>query len=468
MAENVKTKNGIGIFWHAFQKMVVDSGVPETTAQWYVSWAQRFAKSMAKPLKNRTAAEIVSFLDGLAAQSGMKDWQVEQCIVALRVLYQDYLGVEWARQWQWPKTFQAVNNKEKSEPVGQAIRSIPSHLKADEGVHEKGFHDQAKKLDKSHSVYLGKLRTAIRIKHYSIRTEQSYESWLLRYLAFCETGDLDFHEGHSVKMYLEYLVNSRKVSASTQSQALNALVFFHKQVLENEIGDISDFAKSTKPQRLPVVLTKEETELLLGKMTGVSWLMAGLLYGSGLRLMECVRLRVKDVDFAKQQIIVRGGKGQKDRITVLPQRFVKPLREQLAQTRLMFDRDRAAGIGGVFLEPALARKYPNAAKEWGWQYIFAAGNLAADPRSETVVVRRHHIHETSLQKAVKFAGREAGLVKPVTCHTLRHSFATHLLEAGYDIRTVQELLGHKDVSTTMIYTHVLNRPGIAVRSPADG
>lgn len=239
----------------------------------------------------------------------------------------------------------------------------------------------------------------------------------------------------------------------------------HQQVLGEPLGTIGAFTRAKRPQRLPVVLTHEEVNRLLEALTGISRLMAGLLYGSGLRLMECVRLRVKTVDFAQQQIVVRDGKGQKDRVTVLPQRFQPPLREHLTRVKAQHDTDLAQGLGRVYLWPALERKYPNAAREWIWQYVFPSGRLSVDPRNGSV--RRHHIHENALQKAVKQAAFKVGLTKQVSCHALRHSFATHLLQGGYDIRTVQELLGHADVSTTMIYTHVLNTPGLAVKSPAD-
>jgi integron integrase len=257
----------------------------------------------------------------------------------------------------------------------------------------------------------------------------------------------------------------RKVAASTQNQALNALVFLYEHVMGEPLGTVGEFTRAKRPKRLPVVLTREEVNRLLGALTGTYRLMAGLLYGSGLRLMECVRLRVKDVDFAHNQIVVRDGKGQKDRVTMLPQRFQQPLREHLTRVKEQHDKDLAQGFGAAYLWPALERKYPNAAQEWIWQYVFPSGRLSVDPRSGKV--RRHHLHENALQRAVKETAVKVGLTKQMSCHVLRHSFATHLLEGGYDIRTVQELLGHADVSTTMICTHVLNTPGLAVKSPAD-
>ena len=305
----------------------------------------------------------------------------------------------------------------------------------------------------------------MRTLHYSIRTEQSYELWLVRYLRFSLARD--FEPGtDAVRAYLGYLAEVKKVAASTQAQALNALVFYHGRVLGEELGDFADFAKARRPQRLPVVMSGKEATALLARMSGVHHLMASIMYGSGLRLMECVRLRVQDIDFDRQQIIVRAGKGDKDRATVLPGFIVDKLHAQLKRVKERFDDDCGnAGYGGTTMPGALARKYPQAAREWMWQYVFPSSSLVLHPESGTL--RRHHLHETSIQKAVKQAARKSGLTKHVTCHTLRHSFATHLLEAGYDIRTIQELLGHKEVSTTMIYTHVMQRGAQGVRSPLD-
>jgi integron integrase len=255
------------------------------------------------------------------------------------------------------------------------------------------------------------------------------------------------------------------VAASTQNQALNAIVFFFREVLKRDPGDFSDFVRAKSPTHVPEVLTRSETQSLLDTMSGVNQLMAGLLYGAGLRLMECIRLRVKDIDFEARHLTVRDGKGLKDRKTMLPERFQDLLKQQLEHARVLYEADLKKGVSGVYIWPGLDRKYPNAAREWIWQYIFPSNRFSVDPRSHTI--RRHHLHSSSLQKAVKNAAAKAGLSKRVTCQTLRHSFAAHLLENGCDIRTVQELMGHSDVSTTMIYTHVLNRPGITVKSPAD-
>ncbi|MGH8729656.1 MAG: integron integrase, partial [Burkholderiales bacterium] len=261
------------------------------------------------------------------------------------------------------------------------------------------------------------------------------------------------------------LAVSRKVSASTQNQAKSAILFLYREVLQKELAWLENVTSARAPERLPVVLTVAEIRAVLTRLKGTHWLIASLLYGAGMRLMEAVRLRVKDVEFSRHEIIVREGKGFKDRVTMLPETVIEPLKLHLAKVRALHREDLASGFGEVYLAFALAKKYPNAAREWGWQYVFPSQNLSTDPRSRKT--RRHHIDEKCIQRAMKQAVRDARIVKPATPHTLRHSFATHLLQSGYDIRTVQELLGHKDVSTTMIYTHVLNRGGRGVVSPLD-
>ena len=268
-----------------------------------------------------------------------------------------------------------------------------------------------------------------------------------------------------IRQYLSHLATEGHVSASTQNQALAALLFLYRDVLGLELPFIDGIERAKRPVRVPVVLTREETIRIVSQLSGVYHLMASLLYGSGLRLMECVRLRVKDVDFGYKQITVRDGKGEKDRRTILPGSLTKPLERQLIHARLLHDEDLRRGYGRVYLPYALERKYPNAATEWAWQWVFPTQKISTDPRSGQV--RRHHASEDRLQAEVRKAVRQAGIAKRVSCHTLRHSFATHLLEAGYDLRTIQELLGHASVQTTQIYTHVLNRGGHGVKSPLD-
>lgn len=313
---------------------------------------------------------------------------------------------------------------------------------------------------------LDQVRGRFRVKHYSIRTETAYLGWIRRYIHFhgirhpAEMGRIE------VEAFLTSLAVERNVSAATQNQALSALLFLYKEVIEIELPWLDNVTRAKKPARLPTVLTQEETAALLDRLdNGEVKLIVRLLYGSGLRLLEGLRLRVKDVDLSRRELIVRDGKGGKDRVTMLAAQLVEPLRLQIAGRRSVHDEDLLRGRGDVWLPDALSAKYPAAGRAFGWQYVFAASGFSTDPRSG--VVRRHHVDEKRIQRAVKSAATAAGIVKQVSPHTLRHSFATHLLEAGYDIRTVQELLGHSDVSTTMVYTHVLNRGGRGVASPLD-
>lgn len=312
---------------------------------------------------------------------------------------------------------------------------------------------------------LDQARDKLRLKHYSYRTEQSYIAWMKRFIFFHNKLHPAAMGEKEIEAFLTYLAVKRNVSASTQNQALCALLFLYKEVLGRELTWLDSMQRAKRPARLPVVLTALEVQKLLNNLQGRSWLMASLLYGAGLRLMECARLRVKDVDFSRHEIIVREGKGNKDRITMLPAALAAPLQSHLEKVKALHAQDLTEGFGDVALPFALAQKYPNAGREWGWQYVFPASKRSIDPYSG--MERRHHIDEQTLQRAVKQAIKSAEIHKPASCHTLRHSFATHLLQTGYDIRTVQELLGHKDVSTTMIYTHVLNKGGKGVISPLD-
>ncbi len=313
---------------------------------------------------------------------------------------------------------------------------------------------------------LDQLRDRIRVKHYSIRTEAQYVHWVRRFILFHGKRHPRELGAPEVEAFLTHLAVEGGVAASTQNQALSALLFLYREVLGVDLPWLDNVTRAKRPQRLPVVLTRDEVRAVLAKMDGTYGLLGRMLYGTGMRLMELIRLRVKDVEFARGEITVRDGKGAKDRMTMLPEAVKADLQAHLLKRRDLFERDRAAGKAAVYLPDALARKYPNAATEWGWQYVFPSGSYSADPRSGEE--RRHHLDEKLLQRAMKRAVLAAGLVKPATPHTLRHSFATHLLERGQDIRTIQELLGHKDVATTMVYTHVLNKGGHGVTSPLDG
>ncbi|WP_432720801.1 integron integrase [Jeongeupia wiesaeckerbachi] len=312
---------------------------------------------------------------------------------------------------------------------------------------------------------LDQVRDRIRVKHFSLRTEQVYLGWIRRYILFHGKRHPRDMGKAEIEAFLSHLAVDRNVTASTQNQAKAALLFLYREVLALELPWLADITQAKAPSRLPVVLTVAETRAVLDRLEGTWALVARLLYGSGLRLLEALRLRIKDVDFARGEIIVREGKGFKDRVTMLPQSVIEPLKLQMAKVHDLHALDLAAGFGEVYLPYALARKYPNAGRQWGWQYVFPSARLSVDPRSG--VTRRHHADEKGMQRAMRDAVLRLGLAKPATPHTLRHSFATHLLEAGQDIRTVQELLGHADVKTTMIYTHVLNRGGRGVLSPLD-
>jgi integron integrase len=312
---------------------------------------------------------------------------------------------------------------------------------------------------------LDQVRAVIRKKGYSIRTEQAYVDWIRRFILFHgKRHPLDMDKAE-IEAFLTHLAVSRDVAPSTQNQAFSALLFLYRHVLDRDLPWLDNVTRAKKPKRLPVVLTLAEVELLLHRLSGTKWLMASLLYGAGLRLMECLRLRVQDIEFERRQIMVRCGKGAKDRVTVLPEPVVGPLRRQIERVRIIHEEDLSEGYGEVYLPFALERKYPNAATAFGWQYLFPADKLSRDPRSGKT--RRHHLGENVLQRAVKQGLRSAGISKPASCHSLRHSFATHLLERGQDIRTVQELLGHKDIRTTQIYTHVMGRGAMGVKSPLE-
>lgn len=312
---------------------------------------------------------------------------------------------------------------------------------------------------------LDQVRELIRIRHYSIRTEEAYVQWIRRFIVFHGKRHPKDMGAPELTAFLSHLAIKRNVAASTQNQALNAVLFLYRDVLKIKLPWLDDVQRAKKPQHLPLVFTREEVKALLAQLQGTQWLMAMLVYGGGLRLLECLRLRVKDVDFDYRQLHIRDAKGQKDRVTMLPNSLVDSLRSHLARVRQLHEADLREGYGRVYLPNALSVKYPTADRDWGWQYVFPSARRSIDPRSG--VERRHHAPEDSLQRAIKQAIRKANIIKPGSVHTLRHSFATHLLESGYDIRTVQELLGHADVKTTMIYTHVLNRGGRGVVSPAD-
>jgi integron integrase len=440
--------------WQQYIHLLSLRKVPEKARRYYVRYVEELIReSDQTPLLNLSREVLEAFLRRRANNTRMEDWQVRQCVDAIQLLMEELAHAPVAKEIDW-----------SAWRYGASLAEDHPTLAGDQSVSKVVVKEASRLGVMDQQDVLEQMVVAIRERHYSIRTEKAYLNWAARFFAFCKHIGTAEPDPGSVQRYLQHLAIERKVSASTQNQALNALVFLFDKVLLKPLGEI-EFPRARRPKRLPVVLTRDEVGRLLGRMEGLYGLMAGLMYGTGMRLMECVRLRVMDIDFGNQQIIVRDGKGKKDRVVPLPIRYTDTLKKHLQQRQQIYRVDQLEGHGDAYIPPALARKFPKAAGEWIWQYVFASSRLSLDPRVATR--RRHHIHETSLQKAIAKAAKTAGIAKRVNSHALRHSFATHLLESGYDIRTVQELLGHADVSTTMIYTHVLNRPGVTVASPVD-
>ena len=443
-------------FWDKYIAILEREGINSTVQRWYVIHIENYMKFYPNQrLKNHSIKNIEEYLKEIGRKESIADFQFFQIIDALYLLFCHLLKVSWYRSVDWEYWKASARSLAKSHPT----------IARDTSATYEGSSYNLTLIREIHADVIQSLIAKIRTRAYSIRTEQTYESWLCRFIGFHDNlSPLDMGTAE-VSAFLEYLAVKRHVAANTQNQALNALVFFYRYVADKQLNDLGDYARAKRPKTLPVVMTKSETMSVLDKMEGVYYLMAALLYGTGMRLMECIRLRIKDIDFGYQQITVRQAKGNKDRIVPLPETLTEQLKIQLSETKKIYEKDVKEGNANVYLPDALARKYPNASSEWIWQYVFPSKRLSVDPRSHNV--RRHHIHENGLQKKVKKSAQLANITKQVKCHTFRHSFATHLLEAGYDIRTVQELLGHADVSTTMIYTHVMNKPGISVKSPLD-
>ena len=450
-------------FWNKYSLFLMKKSTPAHHVNWYVTYAKEYVSELkGKLLAEQSITDVKQYLDALGRKNNLNCMQYEQNIDAIRILLSQFVTKQWESDVDWN------SYKEMSKTLHvnhQTIQRSYSDALSDVSKAEEANSLSSKEVYELYGPILNRLKTEIRLRGYSIRTEMAYEKWVDRLLRFSSGKDIDDLSDSDVRLFLEYLVVRRHVAVSTQKQALNAFSFLFSNVLKRELTDLGGFVKSKRERKLPVVLTRNEVRDVMERLQGTHALMAGLLYGSGMRLMECIRLRVLDIDFGYRQIIVRNAKGKKDRIVPLPLRYQDALREQLEKVRAYHKGDLEAGYGSVYLPGALTNKYKNAAKEFKWQYVFPASRLSMDPRTPNK--RRHHVHETTLQKAVNRAGRESGVQKRVNCHSLRHSFATHLLESGYDIRTVQELLGHNDVATTMIYTHVLNTPGLNVRSPAD-
>ena len=456
-----KEGDSVSRFWDRYIDSLHKQGIKPPVDRWYVRRSEQYITAFPdKKLATHTLGDVSAYFTNLGRNTSLKEWQFAQVVDAIQNLFK-LVGVGWLDQfdWQYWKNFSRTLNPDHAT----LARESQTPLSIKDGSKVTGALSIARQV---HADVLKSLIAEIRKRHYSIRTEQTYEHWICRFILFSGNQSPRDLGSSEVVSFLEHLAVEGNVAASTQNVALNALVFLYGQVLNCPLKSLGNFSRAKRPQKLPVVLTRAEVGRLLDQMEGTFKLMAGLLYGAGMRLMDCMRLRVQDVDFEYRQILIRNGKGMKDRVVPLPQRLAVALQEHMQTVCELHKEDLARGFGEVFLPDALARKYPNAPKEWRWQYVFPSGRLSVDPRSG--VIRRHHIHENSLQKAIKPAAEAAGIQKKVNCHSLRHSFATHLLESGYDIRTVQELLGHSDVSTTMIYTHVLNRGGRGVMSPLDG
>ncbi|MBU4263772.1 MAG: integron integrase [Proteobacteria bacterium] len=461
-AKTTSLEKNVEIFWSKYLDILSQRGIKESARHWYVKRAEAFIRAAkGKKLLDHAPADINRYLEEQGRKDGIPDWQFLQIIDAIQILLQTANAACGSQvNWEyWRNSAQGLTDTHPT--IAREGGILPSDQPS-------GRAPLLNAVCVRHGKFLDELVAVIRQRNYSIRTEQAYLGWVCRFLQFIGEREVAAVGEAEIASFLQDLAVRGQVAASTQNQALNALVFFFTQVVKREIGILGDFVRAKRPRRLPVVLSRAEASRLLQelqKLSSLHYLMAALLYGTGMRLMECVRLRVQDVDFDQNLIMVRDGKGQKDRVVPFPQSLRQPLTGHLEEIRRLHQEDMAQGLGEVFLPDALARKYTNAVREWIWQFVFPSGRLSVDPRSGAT--RRHHIHENGLQKSIKKAAQAASISKRVNCHALRHSFATHLLESGHDIRTIQELLGHADVSTTMIYTHVLNRGGHGVLSPLD-
>jgi len=448
-------------FWDKYISKTISYEVPEGSRLWYVKHVEAFIKAQnGVRLVAVSSADVEAYLEVIGRKRYIVDWKFRQVVDALRILFCDLVNSSWAKDFDWQMWIDNSKDLPKDHVTVARTASIANDNRAANGSEtlcacRQKFSDLFENLIKE-----------VRLRDYSYRTEQAYSDWLARFIIFSGIKSKGDFTAERISLYLEYLAINRNVAVSTQNQALNALVFFCAQVLQLDIEEKIVFQRSRRPKRLPVVLSRKEVDRLLAGLSNPQHnLIASLMYGAGLRLMECVRLRVMDIDFDFMQIVVREGKGKKDRVVPLPVILVSLLREQIKRVSCLHVKDVDAGFGEVKLPGALARKYKNAAKELRWQFLFPSMKLSNDPQSGKVM--RHHLHESGVQKSIKKSAAGNQINKKASSHSLRHSFATHLLENGYDIRTVQELLGHADVSTTMIYTHVLNRGGRGVKSPLD-
>jgi len=418
-----------------FEAFLLKSGnIPEDKIKFYIYWVRRFLKFCNHQLENINTERISQYLDSLEADEKVKDWQVKQAADAVIFYAEKYL------------------NRSLKQDV------YPTKDSESTAIDPKGTLQWKQTLEEA--------KDAIRLRHFSLSTEKTYLGWIARFKTFLKDRDPNSLEANDMKNYLTHLARFGRVSASTQNQAFNALLFLYRNILHKEVDDLTSVPRAKRKMNLPTVLSRDEVKSLLSHLNGVYLLMAQLMYGCGLRLMECLRLRIKDIDFENNLLMVRSGKEEKDRALMIPEKIREELVKHIASVKEIHEQDLKMGYGEVYLPDALDKKYPNASREWGWQWVFPAEKLSVDPRTGKVM--RWHIHPSAIQRAVKEAVLKANLPKRASCHTLRHSFATHLLEAGHNIRTIQELLGHKHVNTTMIYTHVIRKKPSEIKSPLDG
>jgi integron integrase len=446
-------------FWDNYLIILKKNAIPKNSIPWYRKHAEAYIKvNKSTPLSNQTGQDIDCYLNAKGRLPELKEWQFRQIADAIRLLFTELIQPQWSESYDWFQWRAFARELEPDHPTLMRDADPDSLVAPSSNQHILRFRT---KYAETHLAFV----KTIRVRQMAVKTEKTYEQWIARFLRYCNWQEIDRLGLDNIKSFLEHLAVSRKVSASTQKVALNALIFLFREVLGRDVENILSFTRASSKQRIPTVLSVDEIKCLLGEMNGRSRLMASLMYGTGMRVMECTRLRVQDIDFDYQQITVRESKGNKQRVVPLPEKLVPLIRTHLTQVKAIHDDDLTAGFGEVLLPVALARKMGAAAKSFSWQYVFPATRLAFDYR--TAKTRRHHIHETSLQKAIRNAAKKANFTKRVTSHTLRHSFATHLLESGKDIRLIQELLGHADIKTTMIYTHVIKKGGLAVKSPFD-
>lgn len=450
-------------------EVLTEAGVPERQHSFYAHWVRQFFNcNPGRTRRSLGVQEIGRFLGEVQSTPGMETWQVEQARTALVLYYEQFrgIGLEDLSVLDAPGDVPGSESEGEEKTGTTLARQIPLPREVQKMINVPSPSKKAAGGQLADMTALSEaVFKALRTEHYALKTEKAYWQWVRAYVVYhhgrkpSEMGAVEIHA------FLSHLALNRNVAASTQNQALNAIVFLYRKVLKKEVGDFSDFPRARRGKRLPVVCSRAEVQRLLGYVEGVEGLVIRLLYGTGMRISECLRLRVQDVSFDRNEITVRSGKGDKDRLVPFPGVLREELRAHLDWRKALFEEDRAKDRHEVELPSALAKKYPTAPYEWKWQYVFPADDFSTDPRSGHV--RRHHLHEIRIQRAVRRAAEDAEIVSRITPHTLRHCFATHLLEAGQDIRTVQELLGHSDVKTTMIYTHVLNKGHLGVVSPLD-